>query len=236
MRSGNQAAPEMALDFDMPEFSSCIACIGLQLRRCFIIAEKNQPLGSLGASSGICNSAVAVGNLAVILAELVDSALGGELRTSTTLARETCQHSPARADRLRRCAQLPVPGVFRSASARRCPAIVDDHCPSAAVHCSSLRERSPTSARAAWRFEATSSRPSAIAHEAQYRLQVRLVHPDALFFRPASATLRKFVIRTQARIGALRRRGHLRTFGRFGPLLLCAVAHASRGLAIGRNV
>src|SRR6266481_3693152 len=181
---GDEPAAGNALDLDIAELFLHRLHLGLQLRRLFHHAEK------------ISHSCVLLDIAQSSLSERssgsspLASDSGGSaasLRTSTTLApgnraSTSCTRGSASAARSR--SFLMTSFCDRSVG---CPASLDTiTVQRRPVHCSSLRERSLTSMRAALRSSATSSRPSSMRTRRTSASNAALVRRSR--FSPARAT------------------------------------------------
>src|ERR1700675_4348728 len=192
---GHQSAAGNALDLDIAELFLHRLHLGLQLRRLLHHAEKISHRIFLAcllvAQSSLSELSAGSSPLA--------SDSGGSaasLRTSTTLApgnraSTSCTRGSASAARSR--SFLMTSFCDRSVG---CPASLDTiTVQRRPVHCSSLRERSLTSMRAALRSRATSSRPSSMRTRRTSASSAALVRRSR--FSPARATsCGKLVIRS----------------------------------------
>ena len=193
MRTATSPPPEMPSTSTLPS-SSCIACIlDCSCAACFIMPRKSAIHGSFRIAESSSLSERSAGSSPPA------SASGGSaasLRTSTTLApgnraSTSCTRGSASAARSRSFSMTSF--CDRSVG---CPASLDTiTVQRRPVHCSSLRERSLTSMRAALRSSATSSRPSSMRTRRTSASSAALVMRSR--FSPASATsCGKLVIRS----------------------------------------
>src|ERR1700733_2687647 len=221
---GDEAATRNTLDLDMAEFFLHRLHLRLQLRRLLHHAEKisHQPF-LLYRYSSLSELSAGSSTLAS------DSGgSGASLRTSTTLApgkRASTSLTRGSDSAARSRAFFCISFCERSVG---CPASLDTiTVQRRPVHCSSLRDRSLISVRAALRSSVTSSRPSSMRTRRTSASSADLVRRSR--FAPASATSSgKLAIRSTAAAGCASDAGAI-ICGRAETSALARGADAARG-------
>src|ERR1700733_7155943 len=194
---GDEAAARDTLDLDVSEFFLHRLHLGLQLRRLLHHAEKISHQTFLT----YCYSSLSELSAGSSMLASDSGGSGASLRTSTTLApgnRASTSFTRGSDSAARSRSFFCVSFCERSVG---CPASLDTiTVQRRPVHCSSLRDRSLISVRAALRSRDTSSRPSSMRTKRTSASSADLVRRSR--FSPASATNSgKLAIRSAAAAG-----------------------------------